>query len=481
MASPTPAPPPTPTWPSAAATRAENARPGSPGWITSHTKASLLSGWAERVSLRPGQLLGLRIRSAQAFTATAYRVGYYGGVGARALWHAHHGPATQPAARMLPATRTVSAATWHRTLTIPTAGFPPGEYVVTLRSGPLSWWVPFTVLAPSCRGALAIVSAVTTWQAYNLWGGRSLYSGPGGYLGRSYAVSFDRPYGYGNGAADFWGNERPATMLAERLNLPLCYLTDVDLDASPHILAGARAVISLGHDEYYSAAMVHAIALAESRGINVAFLGANAAFRHMRLAATPIGPRRLEIDYKNGALDPVAATDPAEATYNWPSGPDPRPESRITGAMYQCNGVSAALAATGASSFLTAGLGLRAGTRLPGLVGDEYDQVDLMVPTPRPMTILFHSPLVCSGSAGFQDTIYATLPSGAGLFDASTSSWVCALTLPSTCAGHVSARSVHILTAITARLLLAFAAGPAGRRHPATDNLHHVIGAPRLR
>nr|WP_045877289.1 N,N-dimethylformamidase beta subunit family domain-containing protein [Pseudofrankia sp. DC12] len=68
-------------------------------------------------------------------------------------------------------------------------------------------------------------------------------------------MSFDRPYDLGDGAADFTGNEEPPVALAERLGLPLGYATDVDLDADPQLLDGARAVISLGHDEYYSRAM----------------------------------------------------------------------------------------------------------------------------------------------------------------------------------------------------------------------------------
>ncbi len=71
--------------------------------------------------------------------------------------------------------------------------------------------------------------------------------------------------------------------------MPLAYETDNDLAAHPGLLNGARAVISLGHDEYYSASMRAALTAARDAGTNLAFLGANAMFRHIRLATSSLG------------------------------------------------------------------------------------------------------------------------------------------------------------------------------------------------
>lgn len=106
------------------------------------------------------------------------------------------------------------------------------------------------------------------------------------------------------------------------------------------------------------------------RETNIAFLGANAIFRHIRLAATPLGAERLEIDYKTAAAaDPVYRRDPDAATFDWDAGPDPRSESVLTGGYYQCNGVLADMVVAGPTSWLLAGTGLRRGDRLHGLVG----------------------------------------------------------------------------------------------------------------
>ena len=42
------------------------------------------------------------------------------------------------------------------------------------------------------------------------------------------------------GTGDYWGNEAPLERLAEKLGLPVVYVTDTDLHADPHLLDGAR-------------------------------------------------------------------------------------------------------------------------------------------------------------------------------------------------------------------------------------------------
>jgi hypothetical protein len=363
--------------------------------------SSVLAGWCDQVSVSPGDRVRLYVSTTEpSYRVIAYRTGYYGGEEGRKVWQSARLPGRpQPAARVESATRTVSAADWTPSLTLDTVGWVPGDYLVVLQAADgQQRWVPLTVRAPTARGAVVVVNAVTTWNAYNLYGGYDLYAGGAhrAYADRSLAASFDRPYEYGAGAADFPGLELPLVSLAERLSLPLDYVTDVDIATDPDLLAGARAVISPGHDEYWTASMRAAVTAARGAGTNVAFLGANASYRHIRLASTPIGPSRLQIDYKTDAThDPIYRKDPAAATFDWRAGPDPRPESVLTGAYYQCNGVSADMVTADPSSWLLAGSGLRAGDRLTGLIGDEYDRVDLAAPTPRPLHILFHSPLSC--------------------------------------------------------------------------------------
>ncbi len=178
-------------------------------------------------------------------------------------------------------------------------------------------------------------------------------------------MSLDRPIDDGMGTGDYWENEAPIGRLAEKLGLPVAYVTDTDLHR-PHLLDGAPAVIPLGHDEYHSQAMWDALVAArDQQGTNLAFLGANAMYRHLRLGPTPIGENRLETDDNDASIDPILKTNPAEATSQWRQPPVPRPESVVTGVYYQCNPVKADMVAAQPGSWLLAGSGLRRATSSP--------------------------------------------------------------------------------------------------------------------
>jgi hypothetical protein len=454
----------------------ERDRPGDPEWTVVRVGAQHdVEGFADHDSVLAGQPVRLYVSTvAGRFAVRAYRMGWYRGAGARLVWRSGWQPGSrQHAAVVSGPTRTVRAP-WRPSLVVRTDGWPPGMYLLRIDTdrGALRRFVPLTVRSPSMRGAVVLVNAVTTWQAYNDWGGYSLYHGPDrAKESRSRAVSFDRPYAYGAGTADFRGAEFPLLALAERLGLPLGYATDVDLHRQPHLLDGAAAVVSLGHDEYWSPAMRAAVTAARDHGTNVAFLGANAVFRKIRFGSTPLGPDRLEINYKD-ATDPIGRTDPSQVTTQWREPPSSDPESSLTGTYYRCNPVRTAMVVADPSHWLLAGLGLRVGDRLPNVVGSEYDRVHLATPTPRPIHILFHSPLRCGGLPDAADAAYYTVGSGAAGFNAGTSDWITQLNSRDPVVRKV-------ITTVTTRLLEAFAAGPAGRAHPTTDNAARYAHAPR--
>jgi hypothetical protein len=231
--------------------------------------------------------------------------------------------------------------------------------------------------------------------------------------------------------------------------IPLGYATDVDLHTDPRLLDGARAVLTLGHDEYWSTAMRQAATAARDRGVNLAFLGGNEVYRHIRFADTPLGPNRLGIDYKSFGEDPASRTDPTEATPDWRQRPYPRPESVLTGNYYSCFPGRADLVAANPDNWLLQGI-LGPGEKLTGAVGIEYAKVDLSVPTPRPMQVLFHSPVLCGTTKKheFSDAVYYTTPSGAGVFSSGTQGWVCGLD-PACPDSHGNPRVARALTAIT--------------------------------
>lgn len=454
---------------------------GTPGWEITHAGPEhAIEGFADHTSVSPGQDVRLFVSTtATAYTVTAYRMGAYRDSDALQVWKSPPQAGRQQPAPVVQAPTSTVVAPWQPSLTVPTQNWPPGDYLFRLDGvGGGQQFVPLTVRTPSNAGKIVIVNAVTTWQAYNRWGGYSLYNAPSGRKAdRSRAVSFDRPYQAKDmqGAGDFLFFELPLLRFAERSGLPLGYATDVDLHADPHLADSAAAIVTLGHDEYWSTAMRRNVTAARDRGVNLAFFGGNEIYRHIRFEPTPLGPDRLEVDYKSFTEDPYHLTDPLEATPEWRSRPYPRPESVLLGAFYQCNPVRADLKVADETNWLLTGI-VHDGQRLPGLVGNEYERVDLSVPTPRPIEVLFHSPVTCQGRPDFADTSYYTVPSGAAVFAAGTQYWICALG-PHCTADKDDPVAHDAISAITSRLLSAYAAGPAGRAHPAADNLA-ALGVP---
>jgi N,N-dimethylformamidase beta subunit-like, C-terminal len=457
----------------------ENRRQGTSGWrITRLGPPEAIQGWSDQVSAGIGERVRLYVSTtARHFHVEAYRMGWYSGQGARLVWRSQ--PVVgrrQPPPTLAPATNMV-ATRWRPSLTIAIGpDWPPGVYLLKLVAATGQRYVPLTVRDDASRAALAVMNAVTTWQAYNLWGGRNQYVGPDGRLEtRSRIVSFDRPY-YGSGASEFLGNEYPLVRLVESLGLDVTYWTNIDLHRHPERLLAHRGLVSLGHDEYWSTRMRRGAEAARGHGVNLAFLGANAVYRHIRLEPSPTGPHRQQVNYKPWSApdDPAWRTDPSQVTTDWRRPPLNDPESRLLGAQYECNPTHAPGVVVQPSSWLLAGTGVRAGTLLPGLVGDEYDRVQPDAPRPPGVEVLLHSPVHCSGAAvrgpSFADTTYYTAQGGAGVFNAATSSWVCQLSRA--CApGRRSAVTARVVRTVTVNLLRVFARGPAGQRHPSRSNL----------
>jgi hypothetical protein len=447
--------------------QAEEQKQGDTSWgVNAWAKPDVLAGFSTPASALPGEPLMLHIRGVDPkVTVGVFRMGYYGGTGARKVFQTDLTvrPPSRPVV-VRASTRTVGAD-WSEGLALKTSGWTEGDYLARLSASGKQTWVPFTLRSRSFKGKLVLLSANTTWQAYNAWGGRSLYHGVDGATAtRAYAVSFDRPYDYGNGAADFGGNERPLVQLAEQLGLPVAYAVSTDLQTSPGLLDGARGVISLGHDEYWSTAMRAQLSSARDGGTNLAFLGANAIYRHIRLENLPSGKNRLEIDYKTGRLDPITAKNPSEATWDWPAGPKPRDGDALTGGHYTCNPVQADLLLRRDAPWPLNDLATRL-TRLPGLVGSEYDKLVSDRTHPANTISLARSPVTCRGTNDHADVTYYTTPSGAAGFDVGTSTWICVLT--DGCGAIKTSPQVRaVVLTVTTRVLRAFAAGPAGRSHP---------------
>jgi hypothetical protein len=460
----------------------ENQRMGTDAWRITGTPPGVIDGFADRTYAAAGDTVSLAVSTdAPQFRVEAYRMGYYRGLGGRLVWQSDSVPGlAQPAPVVEPVTYTVEAR-WSPSLPVTIdRGWPPGDYLLKLvASTGAQSYVPLTVRDDRSHSAFVVQNSVTTWQAYNLWGGHSLYQGinpgrPDDFEHRSRVVSFDRPYNFGGGAADFLGNELPLVSLVESLGLDVTYWTDVDLDRRPDLLKNHRALLSLGHDEYWSTGMRRGAEDGRDSGVNIAFFGANAVFRHIRFTSSPLGDYRREVGYKRASEDPVwvYGRDRSEVTVDWRDPPLSEPESSLVGDYYECNPVKADMVVADSSNWVFSGTELALGDRLPDLVGPEYDRYDPYAPkAPGPVQVLAHSPVVCHGRSSYSDMTYYSAPSGAGVFATGTNWWVSRLSAP--CPPEDCPHDDNVVR-ITENVLEAFGSGPAGQMHPSFDNYYAV-------
>ncbi|MGH3273710.1 MAG: N,N-dimethylformamidase beta subunit family domain-containing protein, partial [Streptosporangiaceae bacterium] len=280
----------------------------------------------------------------------------------------------------------------------------------------------------------------------------------------------DRPYDQ-EGAFLFLVYERKLINLAERMGLPLAYLTSIDIATDPSALDGASALISPGHDEYWTPQERAHVTAARDSGMNIAFLGANAMFRRIRLAPTGLGANRAVICYKTSyQQDPLYGRDDALVTSDFRAQPAPDPESSLTGTLYEGFPAVADFVVTAPDAWMFAGTGAAAGDRFRALVGIEYDRVNPGSAVERPIQVLSHSPLTCNGVNSYADSAYYTHSGGAGVFAAGTMRWVESFG-PPTYNWGITPSCGRFTRRVTANVLRVFADGPAAARYPARDNL----------
>ena len=461
--------------------RRENTRPGDGSWLRGvAAPAGELEGYADATSVNLGGTISFFVSTpSPTYSFSVFRMGYYQGLGARLVQTGAH---LRGVSRPIPAPAQYGTVDCHW----PTAfrlrldkRYLPGQYLVRLENASHQFrFIPFLVRDDTSRATFVYLSAVTTWQAYNTWGGFSLYrqttpvgAVPISDVNRAVRVSFNRPYDrvFANGAADFVGNEFPLLFLAEQLSLDLTYWTDIDLHQRGQLLTRHRALLSLGHDEYYSPAMRSAVTRAVARGVNVAFFGANFCYRKIRFQPGVNGPDRLMINYRSTA-DPITATDPALATVNWSQYPSDLPESTFTGSIYGGVDGTGSLTVVEASSWLWRGTGVRNGTVLAGALGGEFNHYDPATTNPPNVQILGHSAV----GGGVSDVTYVAERGQGGVFASGTGHWIFDLSDAPRLGNFWVPAPLAIVTPVVRRATInifsRFAIGPAGLTTPSVAN-----------
>ncbi len=412
-----------------------------------------IEGYVASQAVAPGQTERIYVSAPHARTVRIriFRMGWYGGRGGREVLAS----GALPAVRQPPCTHRshtgLTECDWRPTLSfvIPPA-LPSGVYVAKLTARGAARDAIFVVRA-SKPGPIVVMLPTATWEAYNAWGGDSLYPGGARIVGvtgtnQGVAVSYDRPYDSQTGAGQFFIREVAAVRFLERYGYPVSYTTTESVDSQPDQLRGARAVLDAGHSEYWSQRAHDAFAAARDGGSDLIFLSSDTlAWRVRFAAASPASseagsPGHVIVAYKeHAALDP----DRAEPTGLFPGG-----GASLTGSAY--NGcITARVPQPGPPvyryydwapdaalkpAWLFAGSGVGAGTRIAGITGYELDQ--RTADTPAGATLVGTggaggNPIQCQSDAEpspthgsvAESTLY-TAPSGAFVFASGTLGWL---------------------------------------------------------
>ena len=351
----------------------ENSREGSGGWADSLSGSTTVEGYTSEVSVLPGETVHFHVASERTgpYTVDVYRLGWYGGLGARLV--ASFGGTAQPQPRSSAAT----GAGWPVTseLTVP-GDWVSGYYLARFHGGGRGVGAAiFVVRAPSSRPAPILVEVpVNTWQAYNPWGGKSLYD-DNSAGGRGDRVSFERPFAPAYLQPLEW--ELHLLRFLEREGYDVAYQTDVDTHRDPASLLRYRLVIVAGHGEYWSSRMRDAFERARDAGTNIAFFGANVGYWQIRYE----NQERTIVAYKSAA-DPEH--DPTLRTLLFRE--LGRPECQLLGVMFQSGLTSGSapsldyVARAPADDPWFVGTGLAPGMVVPGVVGPEWDTLPAAPP-----------------------------------------------------------------------------------------------------
>jgi hypothetical protein len=184
---------------------------------------------------------------------------------------------------------------------------------------------------PGETSPILLQLTTNTYNAYNNWGGSSLYAYHGRANLQGHRVSFNRPL------AGFYSNwELPFAAWAERNGYTLEYAANSDLEFRPEMLKGYKLILSVGHDEYWSAKMRdHAEAFIAGGG-NMAFFSGNTCCWQVR---SEEDGRALTCWKQWYNLDPLYAKgDHRLLSTLWSHHLIGRPENQLTGVGFLFGG-----------------------------------------------------------------------------------------------------------------------------------------------
>ncbi|MCW2225810.1 VCBS repeat-containing protein [Bradyrhizobium japonicum] len=348
----------------------ENMKPGNPEseWGIDGAGDSNIEGFATDISVNHGSPVSFKINTDSTdYQIDIYRLGYYGGLGARKVdTITHTGLQTQPDPLVDPTTGLVDAGNWSVSATwdVPVDAV-SGVYIAKLTrldGTPGENQIPFIVRDDSSTSDIVFQTDDETWQAYNGWGIANFYGGEGPATGqgggRSYEVSYNRPIdtrggvGTAAGPQDYlFGAEYSAISWLEENGYDVSYMAGVDVDRYGSLLLNHKVYVDAGHDEYWTETQRNNVEAARDAGVNLEFWSGNEMYWETRFAPSISSDQtnyRTLVSYKETWAN--ADTDPSSqwtGTFRDPRFPSQTgagdPENSLTGQLFMVDDTRASI------------------------------------------------------------------------------------------------------------------------------------------
>ena len=378
----------------------ENAREGARDWQLTRVRVDgidgfrspWIEGYASKQAVKAGASIDFLVSTNPPgrFTIEIFRMGYYGGRGARRMLAL--GPFEgKIQATPKPGEKDLHECRWEPTATLAIPDdWPSGVYLgrLTLQppdetSAPWQSYLAFVVRDDRPVDVLVQCSD-NTWQAYNRWPSHySVYTHPKGNQGPWAAVSFDRPYGREAqfrgvvddpltvGSGEFLPFEFPLAYFLEQHGYDVAYCSNSDM-LTPDRALKAKAWISVGHDEYWDRRQFDSVVKLRDAGVNLLFLSGNSACWVAPLLPSSDG-RPARIFSRGGPYGDQYKYARLREREHGPfpeRGPD---EGYLMGArnVEPVNG-GGDWVCTKPEHWIFEGTGMARGDHIPGLIGWEY-------------------------------------------------------------------------------------------------------------
>ena len=398
----------------------EIAYPGdsSANWDITGMGSTDALGFSDQVSYDVGETVNFKVHSTTSTVIDIYRIGGYD-TGWRKVGTCTNTITSQPdPVAITDSNGGTEASAWATTASweVP-AGAWSGMFVGVVRVAADASYIPFIVRDDARTADVVVKTSETTWgAAYNHYGtpaaplsGRNLYGQAADFNlnNRAVAVSFDRPIiTRGTNLHTYWLNaEVPLWRWLDKQGFNWKLISSVDLDEGLTTVGSAKALVSSGHDEYWSQGMWDNAEAFRDAGGHLVFMSANEVFWRVRFS----GDRRTMWCYKDTMDGPSGHTggvalDPVSWTGTWrdtrrPGGAEP--ENLLTGTFFRMNGArdetASIVAADVGSSPFWRGTTVETGTNLslPRVIGFEADEY---VPTQSRETLVAATSINIDGS-----------------------------------------------------------------------------------